>query len=78
MKKVMRNTTERPEALDAGTVKFVGTNHDFLVSQVGKLLDCNAYYSEMSNAVNPYGDGKACQRIAAALRDEPVERYGSL
>ena len=74
---VMRDTTERPEALDAGTVKLVGTNHDLIVSQVGKLLDCDAYYSEMSNAVNPYGDGKACQRIAAALKGEPVERYGA-
>ena len=73
---VMRDTTERPEALDAGTVKLVGTNHDLIVSEVGKLLDCDAYYSEMSNAVNPYGDGKACQRIVSAMKGDPVEGYG--
>ena len=72
---VMRNTTERPEALDAGTVKLVGTNHDLIVSEVGKLLDCEAYYNEMSHAVNPYGDGKACSRIVRALNGEQVERY---
>ena len=72
---VMRNTTERPEALNAGTVKLVGTDHDLIVSEVGKLLDCEAYYNEMSHAVNPYGDGKACSRIVRALNDEEVERY---
>ena len=72
---VMRNTTERPEALDAGTVKLVGTDHDLIVSEVGKLLDCDAYYNEMSHAVNPYGDGKACSRIVRALKGEDVERY---
>ena len=72
---VMRNTTERPEALDAGTVKLVGTNHDLIVSEVAKLLDCDAYYDEMSHAVNPYGDGKACSRIVRALKGEEVERY---
>ena len=75
---VMRNTTERPEALDAGTVKLVGTNHDLILSEVGKLLDCEAYYHEMSHAVNPYGDGKTCRRIVAALNGEPVERYSVL
>ena len=65
---VMRNTTERPEALDAGTVKLVGTNHDLIVSEVSRLLDDNAYYTQMSHAVNPYGDGKACGRIVDALR----------
>jgi UDP-N-acetylglucosamine 2-epimerase (non-hydrolysing) len=72
---VMRNTTERPEALDAGTVKLVGTNHGLIVSEVCKLLDSEAYYNEMSHAVNPYGDGKACQRIVAALKDDPVKLY---
>lgn len=72
---VMRNTTERPEALDAGTVKLVGTNHDLIVSEVGKLLDCDAYYDEMSHAVNPYGDGRACSRIVRALNGEEVDRY---
>lgn len=65
---VMRNTTERPEALDAGTVKLVGTDHDLIVSEVSKLLEDKAYYDKMSHAVNPYGDGKACQRIVNALK----------
>ena len=65
---VMRNTTERPEALDAGTVKLVGTDHDLIVSEVSRLLDDPAYYDKMSHAVNPYGDGKACSRIVDALR----------
>ena len=57
---VMRNTTERPEALDAGTVKLVGTDHDLIVSEVSRLLDDQDYYDQMSHAVNPYGDGLAC------------------
>ena len=65
---VMRNTTERPEALDAGTVKLVGTNHDLIVSEVSRLLDDSAYYDKMSKAVNPYGDGKACGRIVEVLK----------
>ena len=65
---VMRNTTERPEALDAGTVKLVGTDHDLIVSEVGKLLEDKAYYDKMSHAVNPYGDGLACGRIVNALK----------
>ena len=64
---VMRNTTERPEALDAGTVKLVGTDHDLIFSEVSKLLEDKAYYDKMSHAVNPYGDGKACGRIVEAL-----------
>lgn len=72
---VMRNTTERPEALDAGTVKLVGTDHDLIVEQVSKLLDDQAYYDQMSHAVNPYGDGRACSRIVRALKGEDVERY---
>jgi UDP-N-acetylglucosamine 2-epimerase (non-hydrolysing) len=65
---VMRNTTERPEALEAGTVKLVGTNHDLIVSEVSLLLEDTAYYDKMSQAVNPYGDGMACGRIVEALR----------
>ncbi len=72
---VMRNTTERPEALDAGTVKLVGTDHDLIVEHVSRLLDDQDYYNQMSHAVNPYGDGKACSRIVRALNDESVERY---
>lgn len=66
---VMRNTTERPEALDAGTVKLVGTNHDLIVSEVSKLLEDKDYYDSMSFAVNPYGDGFACSRIVEAFRN---------
>lgn len=65
---VMRDTTERPEALDAGTVKLVGTNHDLIISEVSRLLEDSAYYDNMSKAVNPYGDGKACGRIVEVLR----------
>ena len=65
---VMRNTTERPEALEAGTVKLVGTDHDLIVAEVSRLLDDKAYYEKMSKAVNPYGDGKACQRIVEILK----------
>ena len=72
---VMRNTTERPEALDAGTVKLVGTDHDLIVSEVSKLLEDKAYYDKMSHAVNPYGDGKACSRIVRVLNCESVDGY---
>ena len=65
---VMRNTTERPEALDAGTVKLVGTDHDLIVSEVSRLLDDQNYYDQMSHAVNPYGDGLACDRIVNSLK----------
>ncbi len=60
---VMRDTTERPEALEAGTVKLVGTDYEKIVNEVSALLDNSKYYDEMSQAVNPYGDGKACRRI---------------
>jgi len=65
---VMRDTTERPEALEAGTVKLVGTNYEKIVTEVSKLLDDQTYYNKMSKAVNPYGDGKACARIADKLK----------
>lgn len=65
---VMRDTTERPEALSAGTVKLVGTDYDRIVSEVSRLLDDVAYYESMSKAVNPYGDGLACGRIIAHLK----------
>ena len=64
---VMRDTTERPEALEAGTVKLVGTDYDKIVNEVSGLLDNQEYYEKMSKAVNPYGDGKACSRIVKAL-----------
>ena len=66
---VMRDTTERPEALESGTVHLVGTNHDLIVSEVSTLLDDPVAYDRMSKAVNPYGDGKACGRIVEALRN---------
>ena len=65
---VMRDTTERPEALTAGTVKLVGTDYDKIVSAVSTLLDDEAAYAAMSHAVNPYGDGKACGRIVDTLK----------
>lgn len=72
---VMRDTTERPEALKSGTVHLVGTNHDLIVNEVSTLLDDPAAYERMSHAVNPYGDGRACQRIVRALKGENVDRY---
>lgn len=65
---VMRDTTERPEALAAGTVRLVGTDYDRITSEVSRLLDDEAYYESMSRAVNPYGDGLACGRIVARLQ----------
>lgn len=64
---VMRDTTERPEALEAGTVKLVGTNYYKIVNEVSALLDDAEYYDQMSKAVNPYGDGLACGRIVEKL-----------
>lgn len=72
---VMRDTTERPEALKSGTVHLVGTNHDLIVNEVSTLLDDAVEYERMSKAVNPYGDGKACSRIVRALKGEEVDRY---
>lgn len=65
---VMRDTTERPEALSAGTVRLVGTDYDKIVSEVSSLLDDEKHYEEMSKAVNPYGDGLACRRIVDTLK----------
>ena len=64
---VMRNTTERPEALNAGTVRLVGTDYNKIVKEVSELLENPVAYIEMSKAVNPYGDGKACGRIVNCL-----------
>ena len=64
---VMRDTTERPEALESGTVHLVGTNHDLIVSEVSTLLDNAEAYEKMSKAFNPYGDGHACERIVSVL-----------
>ncbi len=72
---VMRDTTERPEALKSGTVHLVGTNHDLIVNEVSTLLEDPIAYEKMSKAVNPYGDGKACPHIVHALNGEPIDRY---
>ena len=65
---VMRDTTERPEALSAGTVKLVGTDYNKIVNEVSSLLDDEAAYAKMSQAVNPYGDGLACGRVVDSLK----------
>jgi len=65
---VMREVTERPEAVDAGTVRLVGANRDRIVASVAELLEDNASYKTMARAHNPYGDGKACERIISVLR----------
>lgn len=64
---VMRDTTERPEAIEAGTVKLVGTDYNMIVNEVSALLEDSALYDKMSKAVNPYGDGHACERIVKSL-----------
>lgn len=66
---VMRNTTERPEAVDAGTVKLVGTDFNQIVENVSTLLENRETYEKMAQAVNPYGDGRACGRIVEALKN---------
>ena len=72
---VMRDTTERPEALASGTVHLVGTDYDKIVNEVSTLLDDAAAYEAMSKAVNPYGDGQACCRIADVLAGKEVDSY---
>ena len=72
---VMRDTTERPEALKSGTVHLVGTNHDLIVNEVSTLLNDAVAYERMSKAVNPYGDGKACDRIVCVFKGEKVDGY---
>lgn len=67
---VMRDTTERPEALASGTVHLVGTDYDKIINEVSTLLENESAYEKMSKAVNPYGDGKACSRIVAVLNGE--------
>jgi len=72
---VMRDTTERPEALASGTVHLVGSDYNKIVSEVSTLLDNAAAYEHMSKAVNPYGDGQACRRIADVLAGKETDRY---
>ena len=73
---VMRDTTERPEALASGTVHLVGTDYDKIINEVSTLLANDSAYEKMSKAVNPYGDGKACARIVAVLNGENPAPYG--
>lgn len=72
---VMRDTTERPEALESGTIHLVGTDYDKIVTEVSTLLDDSGAYEAMSHAVNPYGDGKACGRIVGIVGGEQVAPY---
>lgn len=67
---VMRDTTERPEAVIAGTVKLVGTNYNEIIEEVSALLDNDVHYKKMSMAINPYGDGQACARIVTFLNQK--------
>jgi UDP-N-acetylglucosamine 2-epimerase (non-hydrolysing) len=66
---VMRDVTERPEAVDAGTVKLVGANKTKIIDEVSRLLDDTASYSAMSQAHNPYGDGSACARVLKTIKE---------
>ena len=72
---VMRDTTERPEALESGTVRLVGTDYNKIVNEVSTLLEDPVAYEKMSKAVNPYGDGKACVRIVQILNGMDAERF---
>ncbi len=72
---VMRDTTERPEALDAGTVRLVGTDQELIVSEVSRLLDDDEHYLQMSRAHNPYGDGHACERVVQAVKGGAVTAH---
>lgn len=73
---VMRDTTERPEALSSGTVHLVGIDYNKIMTEVSSLLDDMDIYEKMSKAVNPYGDGKACERIVKAIIGDEIEKYG--
>ena len=72
---VMRDTTERPEALESGTVHLVGTSYEKIVNEVSLLLDDSKAYMAMAKATNPYGDGKASLRIVKILKGEETTRY---
>ena len=71
----MRDTTERPEGVEAGTLKLVGTSEEVIYKEFSELLNDKDAYASMAKAVNPYGDGKACDRIARALKGEDVKPY---
>ena len=65
----MRETTERPEAVEAGTVRLVGTDYLKIINEASLLLENPLYYNKMSQAINPYGDGHACERIVNVLKE---------
>lgn len=69
---VMRDTTERPEGIEAGIVKLVGTNKDIIVAAIDELMNNREKYLSMSKAINPYGDGLACKRIISALKQQEI------
>ncbi len=72
---VMRDTTERPEGVNAGTLKLVGTSEEVIYNEFSKLLNDSVEYSKMAKAVNPYVDGNACKRIADILEEKPYEEW---
>ena len=71
----MRDTTERPEGVNAGTLKLVGTDEEVIYKEFTKLLDDKEEYAKMAKAVNPYGDGHACERIANILEEKPYKEW---
>ena len=71
----MRDTTERPEGVEAGTLKLVGTSEEVIYKEFSKLLNDKDAYVLMAKAVNPYGDGNACKRIADILEDKPYQEW---
>lgn len=75
---VMRDNTERPEALLSGTVHLIGTDYNKIITEVSVLLDDQTAYEKMSHAVNPYGDGRACNRIVNILNGKVVEKYETI
>ena len=74
----MRNNTGRPEALLSGTVHLIGTDYNKIMTEVSALLDDQTAYEKMSHAVNPYGDGRACNRIMNILNGKVVEKYETI
>ena len=71
----MRDTTERPEGVEAGTLKLVGTSEEVIYKEFSELLNDKDAYASMAKAVNPYGDGNACKRIADILEDKPYQEW---
>lgn len=72
---VMKNTTERPEGVDAGTLKLVGTSEEVIYNEFSKLINDKKEYAKMAKAVNPYGDGNACKRIADILECKEYQEW---